>query len=385
VSELPFDAARLDALLADHGVDVLLATSPHSTRHLLGGYRFFLYDKLPSIGLTSYVPVLAYVPGRRDQAFYVGAGNEDWGTRAAPIWPEVHNVSWGAGDAAEHAAGLLRRRGLDGARIGVEAAYLPAEALQALQTALPAAQIVDAAEPLEALRAVKTADELDLIRRSANANVDAMLATFTAVRPGETTARIAERLRVEQTARGLDFAYCLVAAGPRHDRAPSDQRVGVGDIVSLDSGTSYRGYVADCVRMGVVGEPTDRMLELLAEVDEVQQAVRAAIRAGRRGGDLFEVAREEIARTQSRDRASFLVHGTGLLTHEAPRLTATGSPRYPAAHADDPLAAGMVLSVETHIADPEVGFVKLEDTVIVTDDGPEAVGDHERGWNVIPT
>ena len=53
--------------------------------------------------------------------------------------------------------------------------------------------------------------------------------------------------------------------------------------------------------------------------------------------------------------------------------------------ADDPLAAGMVLSVETHIADPEVGFVKLEDTVIVTDDGPEAVGDHERGWNVIPT
>jgi Xaa-Pro aminopeptidase len=385
VSELPFDAARLDALLADHGVDVLLANSAHSTRHLLGGYRFFLYDKLPSIGLTSYVPVLGYVPGRPDQAFYVGAGNEDWGTKATPIWPEVHNVSWGAADAAEHAAGLLRQRGLDGARIGVEAAYLPAEALQALQTALPSAQIVDAAEPLEELRAIKTADELDLIRRSASANVDAMLATYAAVRPGQTTAQIAERLRLEQTARGLDYAYCLIAAGPRHDRAPSDQQVGVGDIVSLDSGTSYSGYVADCVRMGVVGEPTDRMVELLAEVDDVQQAVRAAIRAGRRGGDLFEVAREQIARTPSRDLASFLAHGTGLLTHEAPRLTATGSPPYPAAHADKPLRAGMVLSVETHIADPEVGFVKLEDTVIVTDNGPEAVGDHGRGWNVIPT
>jgi Xaa-Pro aminopeptidase len=79
----------------------------------------------------------------------------------------------------------------------------------------------------------------------------------------------------------------------------------------------------------------------------------------------------------------FLAHGTGLVTHEAPRLTATGSPPYPAAHAEKPLRSGMVLSVETHVADPQVGFVKLEDTVIVTPDGADAVADHGRGWNAI--
>lgn len=381
---LPFDCDRLDELLVERRIDVLLATSDHSTRHLLGGYRFFLYDKLPSIGLTRYLPVLAYPTGRPDQAFYVGAGNEDWGTTARPIWPEVHNVAWGAADAAEHAAGLLRRRSLDGACIGIEAAYLPAEALAALREALPEAEIVDASEALEELRAIKSLRELDLIRRSATANVDAMLATYAAVEPGRTTAQIAERLRVEQTSRGLEFAYCLIAAGARHERAPSAQRVGRGDVVSLDSGTSYQGYVADCVRMGVLGEPTQRMAELLDEVDLVQQAVRSAITPGLRGGDLFGVADAKIEQCPSRERLSFLVHGTGLLTHEAPRLTATGSPPYPAAHADRPLEAGMVLSVETHVADPEAGFIKLEDTLIVGDDGPEAVGDHGRGWNVIP-
>lgn len=382
---LPFDAARLDALLGERGLDALLATSPHSTQYLLGGYRFFLYDRLPSIGLSRHLPVLGYLPGRPDLAFYVGAGNEDWGTDASPIWPEVHNVAWSATDAAGHAAGLLRRRGVAGMRVGIEAAYLPAEAFLALRAELAEAEFVDAAELLEELRAVKRDEELELIRRAASANVDAMLATFQAVGAGQTTADIAERLRLEQTARGLDFAYCLIAAGRRHDRAPSGQRVAPGDILSLDSGTSHRGYVADCVRMGVLGEPTSRMVELLAEVDAVQQAVRAAIAPGRRGGDLFAVAGEQLERTPSRDRASFLAHGTGLLTHEAPRLTATGSPPYEAAHADRPLLAGMVLSVETHIADPEVGFVKLEDTVIVADGGADAVGDHGRGWNVVPS
>ncbi len=62
----------------------------------------------------------------------------------------------------------------------------------------------------------------------------------------------------------------------------------------------------------------------------------------------------------------FLTHGTGLVTHEAPRMTATGSPPYPATHARRALEAGMVISIETHVADPALGFIKLEDTVLVT-------------------
>ena len=80
---------------------------------------------------------------------------------------------------------------------------------------------------------------------------------------------------------------------------------------------------------------------------------------------------------------SFLVHGTGRVTHEAPRLMATGSPPYPARHADAPLQTGMVLSIESQVTDPAIGFVKLEDTAIVQPGAVELVAPHGRGWNQI--
>jgi Xaa-Pro aminopeptidase len=78
----------------------------------------------------------------------------------------------------------------------------------------------------------------------------------------------------------------------------------------------------------------------------------------------------------------FVAHGMGLITHEAPRLTDRAVAPYPATHSALPLEPGMVLSIETHIADSGLGFVKLEDTIFVTGDGCEAQGDSRRGWNV---
>jgi Xaa-Pro aminopeptidase len=380
----PFDVARLEELMARADVDVVLATSWHNVQYLLGGYRFFMYAGLDAVGLSRYLPALGYARGRPDAAFYVGAGNEDWDTDVRPLWVrEIRNAAWGSEHAAQLAADALRARGYAGATVGVELPYLPADAFAALQSALPGARFVDASELLEELRAVKRPDELDLLRRGATAVVDAMLATFGAVHPGDSKRQIAERLRQEQTTRGLRFAYCLIAAGADLNRAPSEQVLRSGEVVSLDSGAELGGYVADVARMAVAGEPSARAQDLLAQVDEVQQAARQTIAAGVRGDEIFKRARAAMAACPDAAHMSFLAHGTGLVTHEAPRLTATGSPPYPAAHAEQPLRAGMVLSVETHVADPEVGFVKLEDTVIVTADGADAVADHGRSWNAI--
>jgi Xaa-Pro aminopeptidase len=76
----------------------------------------------------------------------------------------------------------------------------------------------------------------------------------------------------------------------------------------------------------------------------------------------------------------FLAHGMGLVSHEAPRLTDRGPVPYPAEHRDKPLEAGMVVSVETTLLHPR-GFIKLEDTVAVTDNGHEIYGEGARGWN----
>jgi Xaa-Pro aminopeptidase len=378
----PFDRGKLAALAMERGIDVVLATSPHNVQYLLGGYRFFLYAKLDAIGPSRYLPCVAVPAAEPEAAFYVGAGNEAWGTDVAGIWVnDIANVSWGTVSAAEEVARRLSAAGYGRATVGIEPAFVPADAYDALRRALPAATFVEAVTVMEELRAVKREDELALIRAGSAAVVDAMLATFHAAHTGATTAQITERLRAEQTLRGLDFAYCLVAAGASHNRAPSGRTLEDGDVLSLDSGASYHGYTADLTRMAVAGRPSEDADRLLAHVAAVQAAARAQVRPGVRGGDIFDAADEALGTVPHRDRYSFLAHGTGLLTHEAPRLTDSGSPPYPAAHRERALEPGMVLSIETHVADPASGFIKLEDTLIVTSTGHEAAGDHGRDWN----
>jgi Xaa-Pro aminopeptidase len=116
-------------------------------------------------------------------------------------------------------------------------------------------------------------------------------------------------------------------------------------------------------------------------VDEIQMAARKPIRAGSKGGEIYASAGEVLKRSSRANSIEFVAHGMGLVSHEAPRLTSHGPIPYPAHDADLPLEPGMVISIETTIAHPRRGFIKLEDTVAVTDQGWEAFGDRGRGWN----
>jgi Xaa-Pro aminopeptidase len=380
----PFDTTRLDTVLAGADIDAVLATTKHNVQYLLGGYRYFFFANMDAIGLSRYLPVLGYVRERPGDAFYVGCGNEDWGTEVEPPWiGDVRNVSWSSVDSARTAAAALRKRGLEAATVAVEKAFIPADALDTLRDELPEARFVDAQQVLETLRGVKSEAELALVRTASERIIASMLATFAGVRPGMSKAEIVEEFRRQQTARGLVFDYCLVAVGPGFNRAPSAEVWRPGTVLSLDSGGMYRGYIGDLARMAVHGEPTPLMTELMTEIESVQQAARTVVTAGARGADVFDVALRQLARCAHRDQLRFVAHGMGLITHEVPRLTATGPVPYPADHAEAPLEAGNVLSIETWAENPEVGFVKLEDTLIVSPTGWEAPGDEGRGYTVV--
>lgn len=379
---LPFDQENLDEILRKASVDAVLATTRHNVQYLLGGYRYFFFANMEAIGVSRYLPVLGYLAGSPDDAFYVGCGNEDWGTDVFDFWiNDIQHVSWSSKDSGRAAAAALRKRGLAAATIAVESAFIPADAMDVLRSELPEAEFVDAQLLLEELRAVKSEAELALVRTASEGIIDSMLATFDSVAPGMTKQEIVERFRQEQTNRGLVFDYCLVAAGPSLNRAPSSERWQTGTVLSLDSGGMYQGYIGDLARMAVHGEPTDRMNELMDQIESIQQLVRTVVRAGARGADIYDVAVPALRDLPDRENVRFLAHGMGLITHEVPRLTATGPVPYPADHAEAPLRAGNVLSIETWVEDPVVGFVKLEDTLIVTEDGYEAPGDVGRGYN----
>jgi len=105
------------------------------------------------------------------------------------------------------------------------------------------------------------------------------------------------------------------------------------------------------------------------------------IKVGATGSVIYAAAEPLVHKSKHHDHMHFLAHGMGLVSHEAPRLTATGPVPYDAYDADRPLERGMVVSVETTLQHPQRGFIKLEDTVVVTDAGFEIYGEGGRGWN----
>lgn len=381
-SAIPFDTAKLDRLLDAAGIDVLIVTSKHNIQYLFGGYRFFFFEFMDAIGLSRYLPVFVYPKGHPEHAAFIGNKIETYEKELGKFWTPVVDTSHFTGvDAVSAAVRHINRVMKTPARIGVEAPFLPLDVADVLRDSFPAATLADATVPLERLRAKKSKEELDLLRDSSERVVASMQSTFGQIKPGMSKRDVVRIMRREEISRDLVFDYCLITAGTNLNRAPSDLKIEAGDIVSLDSGANYRGYIGDLCRMGILGQPDSQLKDLLAEVDAVQQAARKPIRAGARGGDIFAAANAALRNAPNVNE--FLAHGMGLVSHEAPRLTSTGPVPYPAYDEDIPLESGMVISIETTIQHPKRGFVKLEDTVAVTDSGCEGFGDAGRGWNII--
>jgi Xaa-Pro aminopeptidase len=379
---VPFDAAKLDALMDAAGLDVIVATSKHNIQYLLGGYRFFFFETMEAAGTSRYLAALIYQKGKPERTTYVGCDIEKFEDQYGHIQVPNKDLGWiGSRIAMKRVAGHIAKLGAV-RRVGIEEGFLPADAHDELRRGLPGAELVEAVVPLERLRAVKTAEEIGYLREASERVTDAMMTTFRKhCVPGATKRQVQEALRREETARGLVYDYLLITAGTSLNRFASEEKLAAGDILSLDSGGNYKGYIGDLCRMGIIGKPDHELIDLLGWVDEVQQAARKKIRPGARGGDMYEIGHALVAQSPHAKYSDFIAHGMGLVTHEAPRVM--NNPRW----SDDgydierPLEAGMCLSLETTMRHPKRGFIKLEDTVLVTEAGCEGLGDQGRGWN----
>ncbi|MHC4042089.1 M24 family metallopeptidase [Bradyrhizobium sp. 23AC] len=385
--KIPFSMARLDDLLDDFGIDVLIVTSKHNIQYLLGGYYHFQFDFMEAIGISRYLPIFVYVKGALDKSAYIANRNERDSIQnrtSAGYWmPPVVFGSSTSVEAMTLALEHVKAAATSALNVGAEMSFLPADAADLLRSELPNCQLVEAMRPLEKLRSIKTAAELEILREASERVVASMMDAVSRTRPGQSKRKIIDHLRQAELSRDMIFEYALVTMGTSLNRAPSEQRLEPGDIVSLDSGGNYRGYIGDLCRMAVHGAPDGELVDLLAEVDLIQQAARAPIRAGLTGSDIYAAATEALARSPHGKQMHFVAHGMGIVSHEAPRLTASGPIPYPADDASVPLEAGMVISIETTLPHARRGFIKLEDTIAVTSDGYQAFGDGSRGWSRI--
>jgi Xaa-Pro aminopeptidase len=381
-ASIPFDSNHLDRLMDEAGIDVLIVNSKHNIQYLLGGHRSFFFDYMDAMALSRYLPVLVYPKGAPEKAGYFGHRLETHQTEVKPFWtPECITNNSGTTDTMAKAVAHLKKTGVKARRIAVEYGFLPVDAAVVLRDAYRDAEMVDAVFVMEKLRARKTPEELEKLRYASDAVIESMQAVIAHHGPGTTKQELNDALKREEVNRGLTFEYFLVAAGASHNRAPSPQRWEEGDVLSLDSGGNYHGYIGDIARMAILGEPDAELEDLLGEIEEIQRAAFKPIKAGVMGKEIYAAGEGRMRRSKLHNHMEFLAHGMGLVSHEIPHLTRRGPSPYGDEDAHKPLEAGYVISVETTLKHPSRGFIKLEDTVVVTGSGHDIYGEGARGWN----
>ena len=230
------------------------------------------------------------------------------------------------------------------------------------------AELVPARGVVEGLRAVKDEDELDAVRRAARILNDMYdrLARETFV--GRTEAELAwwiERTLREEGADGIAFDP-IVGSGPNAalpHHHPGERRIGPNETVVVDAGAKVDGFCSDCTRTFATGKLPEDLRRAYAVCESAQAAALAAVRAGADARELDAIARREIEQA-GYEVLHGLGHGVGRDIHELPVLR-------PSAEGD--LAAGNVVTVEPGVYLPGRGGVRIEDLVIVTDEGAEVL------------
>ena len=298
--------------------------------------------------------------------------------RAATEAPGFEVVKASPSAFVDLLSGLLSDAGLD--RLGFESAHVTHAEHAAWAEKLTVAELVPVKGLVESLRMVKSADELALIRQAVQISDGAYDHLKRTIRPGMTEKQVAWDLEVWMRTHGADgIAFPIaVASGPNgampHALA-SDRKIQEGETITVDMGATVRGYNSDLTRSFCLGNADDRFHKVYDIVLRAQETAKRNLKPGVSGKDGDAFARDVIAVAGYGEQFGHgLGHGVGLAVHEGPGLGPSST---------DILAPGHVATVEPGIYIPGWGGVRIEDMVLITDEGVETLtqADKER---VIP-
>lgn len=221
---------------------------------------------------------------------------------------------------------------------------------------------------VEKLREVKTEDEINIIKEAINITEKAYDYILGFVKPGKTEIEVANELDFYMRNEGATSVSfdTIVASGVRsampHGVA-SDKVIEEGDMVTIDFGCYYKGYVSDMTRTFAVGDPGEQMKEIYEIVYQANKKVNEVAKAGMTGAELDAIARDYI--TEKGYGPQFghtLGHGIGLEVHEGPSLSFRN---------EDKLVVNNIVTNEPGIYVPGLGGVRIEDDLVIKEDGAE--------------
>ena len=261
-------------------------------------------------------------------------------------------------------------------RLGFESVRLSHKNHSAYAGALgnqrPPVELVPTQNMVEALRQIKSEDEIQRITNALRIAEEAFSRVIDTIRPGMTERQAAwamEKAMRENGAQGLSFPV-IVASGPNSalpHAVPTDRKMGRGEPILFDWGARLNEYCSDTTRTVVMGEPDDRFQQVFDTVVMARDMATAAIKSGASGTQVDKIARDHIDQNGYAGQFGHsLGHGTGLAVHESPRLSPIK---------DDRLEAGMVVTVEPGVYLPGWGGIRMENQVVVRQDGAHVLND----------
>ncbi|MBC7099421.1 aminopeptidase P family protein [Candidatus Bipolaricaulota bacterium] len=346
-------AGRLEVVsgwLEEHRLDLLLLMDRANTRYLTG---FRLNRAASSCLVVRRKGPPVYVVAQLDLE---RARRDCWLEEVIPF-PE---------DSPDHMAVLAPF--LSGARrVGVERGLFSLELAERVsRLARGEVEFVDVGGCLLELRARKSPAELELLREAAAIADRVMAEVKKHVRPGvreQELVGLVDYLTRRFGAEGPSFEAFFMSGENAWlpQRVATEKALAEGELALLDMGAVYQGYCSDLTRTFAVGEPGKEQRELFQVAREAQAAALAAIRPGVRAREVDQAAREVIERAGWGEYFPHITgHGVGLAIHELPILDRSS---------DYELSPGMVVTVEPGIYLPGVGAARVEDMVVVTEDG----------------
>jgi Xaa-Pro aminopeptidase len=351
-------ADRLIDLLPTEGVDVLLVTALVNVRYMTG---YTGSNGLALVGPQTrvFVTDFRYV----EQAAVEVDGSYERKRDQLELYDEIAD-SMPSGEI----------------RLGFDDANITVRQHARLRELLPErVELVTAGGLVERLRAVKEPEEIERIRTATVAADAALAQVLEQGLVGRTERELADALELAMREHGAERPSfeSIVAAGPHGalpHATPRDVEVRRGEMVVIDWGAEVDGYCSDCTRTIAAGEPADDAREVYELVLAAQLAGVEAVRAGAGGREVDAAARAVIeAAGHGEHFGHGLGHGVGSEVHEAPRLSM---------RSEDELESGNVVTVEPGVYLPGRLGVRIEDLVVVGEEGCEILTSLGKGLTV---
>jgi Xaa-Pro aminopeptidase len=342
--------AALRKQLQEKELDAFLVSQPEN-RHYLSGFT----------GSAGYIIVTP-----QEALLLVDFRYTEQAGQQAPHC-EVQRIT---GRLEEDLPGFLSRLG--GERWGLESAHVTVALYDKVRPVFEQAgiELQGLEGTVEKIRAVKEAGEQEALRKAIRLTDEAFAHFLAWVRPGVTEQEAAweiEKYIREHGGEGLAFPT-IIGGGPngaKPHHAAGERPLQAGEPIVIDMGAVVDSYHADMTRTICLGQPDERFWTIYNLVLAAQERAEKGIRAGIPCADVDRLARQVIADAGYGEQFGHgLGHGVGLATHELPRLSPL---------ATEDLPAGAAVTVEPGIYLPGWGGVRIEDVVLVTEEGAEVL------------